>query len=110
MLIRSSILADDEVRQGLKAWVRRVPSTAWTALIVYQSDWPTFPQLYLKGELVGGLDIVRKYVGNIRVSTDVVQVQEELESDPEYFSEYQAAPKGKGGMAASEAQTAPIST
>lgn len=37
-----NILADDEVRQGLKEF----------------SDWPTFPQLYAKGELVGGLDIV----------------------------------------------------
>jgi len=37
-----NILADDEVRQGLKDF----------------SDWPTFPQLYAKGELVGGLDIV----------------------------------------------------
>ncbi|KAL2037705.1 hypothetical protein N7G274_009650 [Stereocaulon virgatum] len=73
-----NILADEEVRQGLKEW----------------SEWPTFPQLYLKGEFVGGLDIVK----------------EELESDPEFFSEYQAAPKGKGGMAAPEAQTAPIST
>jgi Grx4 family monothiol glutaredoxin len=37
-----NILADDEVRQGLKEY----------------SDWPTFPQLYVDGELVGGLDIV----------------------------------------------------
>lgn len=37
-----NILADDEVRQGLKKF----------------SDWPTYPQLYLQGELVGGLDIV----------------------------------------------------
>jgi Grx4 family monothiol glutaredoxin len=37
-----NILADDEVRQGLKEY----------------SDWPTFPQLYVEGELVGGLDIV----------------------------------------------------
>lgn len=37
-----NILADDEVRQGLKEY----------------SDWPTFPQLYAGGELVGGLDIV----------------------------------------------------
>lgn len=37
-----NILADDEVRQGLKAY----------------SDWPTFPQVYVGGELVGGLDIV----------------------------------------------------
>ena len=59
-----------------------------------QSDWPTFPQLYLKGELVGGLDIVK----------------EELESDPNYFADFQAAPKGKGGMAAADAQSQPIST
>ena len=37
-----NILADDEVRQGLKEF----------------SDWPTFPQVYCDGELVGGLDIV----------------------------------------------------
>lgn len=38
------ILADDEVRQGLKAF----------------SNWPTYPQLYVGGELVGGLDIVKE--------------------------------------------------
>ena len=38
-----NILADDEVRQGLKEF----------------ADWPTFPQLWVDGELVGGLDIVR---------------------------------------------------
>jgi Grx4 family monothiol glutaredoxin len=38
------ILADDVVRQGLKAY----------------SDWPTYPQVYAKGKLVGGLDIVRE--------------------------------------------------
>jgi Grx4 family monothiol glutaredoxin len=37
-----NILADDEVRQGLKTF----------------ADWPTFPQLWVAGELVGGLDIV----------------------------------------------------
>lgn len=37
-----NILADDDVRQGLKEF----------------SDWPTFPQVYCDGELVGGLDIV----------------------------------------------------
>lgn len=37
-----NILADDEVRQGLKEF----------------ADWPTFPQLWADGELVGGLDIV----------------------------------------------------
>lgn len=37
-----NILADDEVRQGLKEF----------------AEWPTFPQLWVDGELVGGLDIV----------------------------------------------------
>lgn len=38
-----NILADDDVRQGLKEY----------------AEWPTFPQLWVDGELVGGLDIVR---------------------------------------------------
>jgi len=36
------ILEDDEVRAGLKEY----------------SDWPTYPQLYHKGELIGGCDII----------------------------------------------------
>jgi Grx4 family monothiol glutaredoxin len=38
------ILTDDDVRQGLKTY----------------SDWPTYPQLYVNGELIGGLDIVKE--------------------------------------------------
>jgi len=38
------ILTDDPVRQGLKTF----------------ANWPTFPQLYSNGELLGGLDIVRE--------------------------------------------------
>lgn len=52
---------------------------------------PTFPQLYAGGEFVGGLDIVK----------------EELESNPDFFADYVAAPKGQGGMAAPEAQKQP---
>ena len=37
-----NIFADEEIRQGLKTY----------------SNWPTFPQLYVKGELIGGCDIV----------------------------------------------------
>lgn len=37
------ILTDEEVRQGLKTF----------------SNWPTYPQLYVKGELIGGLDIIK---------------------------------------------------
>jgi len=43
-----NILADDEVRQGLKDY----------------ADWPTYPQLWVDGELVGGLDIVRLFVSH----------------------------------------------
>ena len=38
------------------------------------------------------------------------QVKEELESDPDFFSEFQATPKGQGGMSAPEDQTEPIRT
>lgn len=38
------ILLDEEVRQGLKEY----------------SDWPTYPQIYVKGEFIGGLDILRQ--------------------------------------------------
>ncbi|RWS14383.1 hypothetical protein B4U79_15225 [Dinothrombium tinctorium] len=38
------ILEDEEVRQGLKLY----------------SNWPTYPQIYVEGELIGGLDIVKE--------------------------------------------------
>ena len=38
-----NILADAELREGLKQY----------------ANWPTYPQLYLDGKLVGGCDIVR---------------------------------------------------
>ena len=37
-----NVLADDAVREGIKSF----------------SDWPTIPQLYVKGEFVGGCDII----------------------------------------------------
>lgn len=40
------ILSDNEVREGLKKY----------------SEWPTFPQLYMNGEFVGGLDIIKEMV------------------------------------------------
>jgi monothiol glutaredoxin len=39
-----NVLESDELRQGIKAY----------------SDWPTIPQLYVKGEFIGGADIVRE--------------------------------------------------
>ena len=37
-----NVLADEEIRSGIKEY----------------SDWPTIPQLYVKGEFVGGCDII----------------------------------------------------
>ena len=39
-----NVLPSDELRQGIKTY----------------SEWPTIPQLYVKGEFVGGCDIVRE--------------------------------------------------
>ena len=39
-----NVLEDPEVREGIKAF----------------SNWPTIPQLYVKGEFVGGCDILRE--------------------------------------------------
>ena len=39
-----NVLSDAEIRQGIKDF----------------SEWPTIPQLYVKGEFVGGCDIVRE--------------------------------------------------
>jgi len=39
-----NVLEDPAVREGIKAY----------------SDWPTIPQLYIKGEFVGGSDIMRE--------------------------------------------------
>ena len=39
-----NVLADNEIRQGIKEY----------------ANWPTIPQLYVNGELVGGCDIMRE--------------------------------------------------
>ena len=39
-----NVLQNDELRDGIKTF----------------SDWPTIPQLYVKGEFVGGCDIIRE--------------------------------------------------
>ncbi|KAI1807263.1 glutaredoxin [Daldinia bambusicola] len=62
-----NILADDDVRQGLKKF----------------ADWPTYPQLWVSGELVGGLDIVK----------------EELDKDPDFFKNF-SVPSQNGAAAA----------
>ena len=42
------VLSDPQIRDGIKAF----------------SDWPTIPQLYVKGEFVGGCDIIREMFEN----------------------------------------------
>ena len=39
-----NVLEDDGIRQGIKEY----------------SNWPTIPQLYVKGEFIGGCDIIRE--------------------------------------------------
>ena len=39
-----NVLDDSEIREGIKKY----------------SDWPTIPQLYIKGEFVGGCDIIKE--------------------------------------------------
>lgn len=39
-----NVLENDQIRQGIKDY----------------ADWPTIPQLYVKGEFVGGADIIRE--------------------------------------------------
>ncbi|MGB5939268.1 MAG: Grx4 family monothiol glutaredoxin [Rhodanobacter sp.] len=43
-----NVLDDPEIREGIKAY----------------GDWPTIPQLYVEGELVGGADIIRQMYGS----------------------------------------------
>ncbi len=43
-----NVLEDDDIRDGIKAF----------------SDWPTIPQLYVKGEFVGGCDIITEMFEN----------------------------------------------
>ena len=47
------VLKDAEVRQGIKEF----------------SNWPTIPQLYVKGEFVGGCDIIREMYENDELKT-----------------------------------------
>ena len=43
-----NVLEDPELREGIKIF----------------SDWPTIPQLYIKGEFIGGCDIIREMFSN----------------------------------------------
>ncbi|GBF98819.1 monothiol glutaredoxin [Raphidocelis subcapitata] len=71
------IFADEEIRQGLKEY----------------SNWPTYPQLYLAGELVGGCDIVTE----MAASGELQQL----------LDEKLGAPAPKAAAAAPKAAAAP---
>jgi monothiol glutaredoxin len=48
-----NVLANEEIRQGIKEF----------------SNWPTIPQMYVKGEFVGGCDIIREMFQSGELST-----------------------------------------
>jgi len=52
-LVTVNVLEDDVVRQGIKTY----------------SQWPTIPQLYVKGEFIGGSDIMNEMNGNGELKT-----------------------------------------
>lgn len=52
------ILSDEEIRQGLKAY----------------SDWPTYPQLYVNSQLVGGCDIILEMQGDGSLKTSIQEM------------------------------------
>ena len=60
------ILTDEEVRQGLKTF----------------SNWPTYPQLYAEGSLIGGLDIVKemKEDGELKAALPAAATAEPLDA------------------------------
>ncbi len=58
------VLMDPALREGIKEF----------------SDWPTIPQLYLKGEFVGGCDIIREMYENGELSALVAEKGVEVEA------------------------------
>jgi monothiol glutaredoxin len=51
------VLQDDALREGIKSF----------------SDWPTIPQLYVKGEFVGGADIVKEMFQSGELKTHLAE-------------------------------------
>ena len=60
-----NVLEDMDVREGIK----------------HYSDWPTIPQLYVKGEFVGGCDIIREMFETGELSTFLAEKGIELSSE-----------------------------
>ena len=60
-----NVLEDMDIREGLK----------------HYSDWPTIPQLYVKGEFVGGCDIIREMFETGELSSFLEEKGVELTSE-----------------------------
>ena len=60
-----NVLEDMEIREGIK----------------HYSDWPTIPQLYVKGEFVGGCDIIREMFETGELSTFLAEKGIELSTE-----------------------------
>ncbi len=52
-----NVLDDPEIREGIKIY----------------SDWPTIPQLYIKGEFIGGCDIVKEMFEKKELQTKLTE-------------------------------------
>ena len=87
-----NILEDADLRQGLKEF----------------SNWPTFPQLYVKGELVGGCDIVREMYESGELSQFLSREGHRAERPPEACGGGYSAAAQPDGPAQSPASTAEI--
>ena len=53
----ANVLADQELREGIKTY----------------TNWPTIPQLYVKGEFIGGADIVREMFQSGELQTHLAE-------------------------------------
>ena len=60
-----NVLEDMDIREGIK----------------HYSDWPTIPQLYVKGEFVGGCDIIREMFETGELSTFLAEKGIEVSSE-----------------------------
>ena len=60
-----NVLEDMDIREGIK----------------HYSDWPTIPQLYVKGEFIGGCDIIREMFETGELSTFLAEKGIELSSE-----------------------------
>lgn len=58
-LVTVNVLEDEEVREGIKVF----------------SNWPTIPQLYIKGEFIGGSDIIGEMLASGELQTALKEAE-----------------------------------